>query len=333
MGFWDTFWGTEELLKKDIQTARKNASFLKRIPPQKIHSLKTYIEGKIFVPAFFGYYVRVGEFLNTYVGRIVIIQASYQGVIFTVVDSIAKNLIGKTYFQEADSFRGDMKTYPFYEAGKRARPIKKLAEIELNLILGIASAASGFVLAAVMITSITQFVVENEKEFPKWIKLLKVLLIVDTTLKKHAPILHKKTRRFILKGILKGVTIGAVPTSRNLPKAYYKKNIDAEHLAKLLGSIIGTIGKKEFTKRVSLGAVFWVIVQKAILDVLKAFPEAIKITIKQKKRLAQNLIQQFRKAGVKITETEAMQIIQEIRKKPKVIRKSIRQLQIILRNI
>lgn len=333
MGFWDSFWGTEELLKRDKQVARKNAGFLKRIPSQRVHALKASLDGKIFIPAFFGYYVKVGDFLSTYVGRIIILKANYHGVTFTVVDSIAKDLIGKTYYQEAADFKGDMRTYPFHEAGKKARPIVKIAELELNLIMGIASAASGVVLAAVIATNITQFVVENEKEFPRWMNMLKVVFAVNNTIKKYAPTLHRKTISFLLKGLLKGVKIGTVPVASNLPAAYYRKKVDADNLAKLLGTIIGSIGKRALKKRISVGAIFWVIIQKVIIDVLKTFPGAVSITVGQKKKMAKNLIQQFRKAGVKISEAEAMKIIKEIRRNPEIIKKNFKRLQNTLRKL
>ena len=93
----------------------------------------------------------------------------------------------KIYLQTAKGFTGDVTGYPALEGGRRAAGMAKLAEYEVQVLMGIVAATSGLGLAAVLTSDIGRFTHENRTHFKKWLAIAAAARSAGHCLKLTAP--------------------------------------------------------------------------------------------------------------------------------------------------
>lgn len=246
--------------------------------------------------------VKSGEtWLGTDGSRLVM-TASYRGVIYLL------NTDGRIYLQSARGFVGEVTTYPFIEGARRAAPMVRLIELEIQFILGIVGATSGVGFVAVAGSSILAFVVENRQNFAKWSRLASALMTARSSLKQIAPTLYDKVFDALLFVLIKDV----IP---NTPGA-----ITADGAAKMVGAIVGKLGKKAAEGKFSVLTILMTLLGNVATKCLTSVPKAISVTAGEYKQSADKLVDTLRASGVTISLDDAQKIFEEIRQHPKEIR-------------
>jgi hypothetical protein len=220
------------------------------------------------------------------------------------------------YVQSARGFIGEVTTYPWIEAARRAAPMAKLAEVEIKLMMGIVAGASGIGFAIVIGTEVLQFAVENRDNFAVWKRQLEIVLRTREFLKTYAPTLYDKVFSAILNQVYKDA-------KSKIPDA-----ITAETVAFGVGVVVGAVGKKLARGKFSLLALAFVIVEQLVIRFsLNVAPTALKLTAQEYRKLADEIIGKMRDAGVTIKEPDVKKIVDEVQQHPDEIKQAFKMLQ------
>lgn len=251
--------------------------------------------------------VRSGQTWLATDGERLIWSADPSMVIFSIKE--------KFFVQTSRGFRGEVTTYPFVEGGRRAEPMRKLAELEMKLLIGIVAGSSGIGFAIVVGTEIFSFVVENRTNFEKWKRQLGTILEVRAFLKLHAPTLYDKVFDAVLQKVWKDV------------KSQVPNAVTGETVAFGVGVIFGSAGKAAAKGKFSLLGVLVVILQQIVIRFsLNVAPQALKLTADEYAKLAAEIIGNLNQAGVVITDADVRKIVEEVEKNPRQIKEAFDKL-------
>ncbi|HBE41055.1 MAG TPA: hypothetical protein DDW27_07610 [Bacteroidales bacterium] len=218
--------------------------------------------------------------------------------------------------QEAHSFIGEIRTYPAIKGAQRALGMATIVEWEVNIILGIVAASSGFGLAVVVGTDIFKFLVDNKENFGKWHQGMVAILKARAVLKVKAPALYEKVFESFLKQL-------RVAISSGMGDALTKPDT----AGKLVGVLIGKIGKTVVQSRFTILGVIWILFSSVATKIMTSVPSAINISVGEYKTISQDLINQLKSIGVAISPSEIQVIFKEIAKDPEQIRRVFFDLQ------
>jgi hypothetical protein len=214
---------------------------------------------------------------------------------------------GRIYSQSAEGFIGEITTYPIIEGARRAAPMARLVEMELQLIMGLVAASSGAGLAAVLGTKAVAFIVENRENFGRWARIVEAALDARSTLKSVAPTLYDNLFDATLLAIFKDV----IPQT---PGA-----IKAKDIAYSIGVVVGKLGKVVIEKKFKVFSIVAILLFEFAKRCILATPEALKNAAGELQGDPEKLIAELRAAGTTITKAEAVLILLEIRQHPKEI--------------
>lgn len=253
---------------------------------------------------------RAGEVWVGLNGRRLLIHANATMVIFAGLDG---KEAGKLFVQSGIAFRGDVTTAPIIMGARRALPMARLVEYEMQVIVGIVAATSGVGFVAVAGTDILRVFVEHRQQLPLWRKILTTLLASRALLKKYAPtlwdaIVHR-TLLFAWRGAEAVVIVSGGDVGSNLPHAIVS---NPAIIGRGLGLIIGTIGAQAVKGRISVVSLTFSILSKVVSKTLSAVPGAIKATAQQYTAEGRELIEALRGGGVQLAEEDAKRILQEV---------------------
>jgi hypothetical protein len=211
----------------------------------------------------------------------------------------------KFFVQTPRGFANEVRTYPLVAAGRSAAPWARVAQIEMKFLMGVVAGASGVGFAVVVGTEIAEFVIENRDEFAKWEHQLEVVLRARAILKDHAPVLYDKVFNAVLNQVFKDV-------KGNIPDA-----VTPEVVFFGIGVVFGSVGKKLSEGKFSWFALIFVVVEQlAIRLTIGVVPQAIKITEGEYRKMADEIMNQLRKAGVTIQDADMRKIVEEVQKNP-----------------
>jgi hypothetical protein len=287
------------------------------IPPQKLATLKLSTDTKLFLGAMGS--VESGQTWPASDGRRTVLSADSMSVIYVLTAAASPTRNNKTFIQSATGFRNEVVTYPFVEAARRAAPMARLAELEMQIMIGIFAASSGAGLAAVIGADVLDFCLKNGDKFSTWGRALAACVAVREVLKRHAPTLWDK----LVDAALVGAAAGVAESLRNIPEAAAR---DPKVIGRFVGALIGKLGRKALSSRLSALSVVWVILSTAAGKALGAVPGALRLSLDERAKTAEAIITELRKAGVTLTKEDARKIVEEIAAKPQEIRASLDQL-------
>lgn len=211
--------------------------------------------------------------------------------------------IGTVYRQSTDAFLDERDSMIYHDSFRRTQGIKRLAELELAVMLAIFSGTSTFGMIAVLGANGLHFVVENGEKFPKWAAAVSIVLTVRRTLKRYAPTLYEKMCEGLFIGVKRG-TLTAIGFAgddvlANVPDAMVK---DPTTIGKLVGALIASLGKAGLAKRLTLFGAVFAILKSLATKAAMSVPGAIGLTAQEKIRHAQDILARLRAAGVPMSE-------------------------------
>jgi hypothetical protein len=225
--------------------------------------------------------------------------------------TVIYSLHGDFYIQSGKGFANEIRTAPVIEGARGAEFIAKVGEAEIKLLMGIVAGSSGVGFALIIGTEVAEFVAENYDKFAKWKSQLESVLKAREELRAIAPITYDKLFNAVLSQVYKD------------SKGQLVDSITPNTVAFGVGVILGSVGKKLAAGKFSLlGLLVVILEQLAVRFLLNVAPEALKLTAKEYERLAEQIVQKARTAGVSVSEGDAQKIIEEARRHPQEIKQA-----------
>ncbi len=225
--------------------------------------------------------------------------------------TVIYSLGGDFYIQSGKGFANEVRTAPAIEGARGAEFIAKVGEAEIKLLMGIVAGSSGLGFALVIGTEVAEFVAENYDNFAKWKSQLESVLKAREYLRSVAPTTYDKLFNAVLSQVYQDT------------KGQLAESITLNTVAFGVGVILGSVGKKLASGKFSLlGLVAVLLEQLAVRFLLNVAPDALKFTAKEYERLAGEIIEKARAAGVSISAGDARKIIEEARQHPQEIKQA-----------
>ncbi|MEE4377166.1 MAG: hypothetical protein V2J55_06575 [Candidatus Competibacteraceae bacterium] len=239
--------------------------------------------------------------------------------------------VGKVVLQNNSQFRSDLSSYFYGDLAKRMAPLKKLVELEVALMLGIASAVSGPAGMMIMGVSFLEMIVNNRTYFDHLIKALRVCASSMPYIAQNAPTLAEKLSIGVGLNVLKQLVGVGTGIAKNTPQGIANNpKAAATATGQLIGycTFVADQQNPELDKRWSGGnyrlsrmAVAKYLVTRALTIIAKSIPGAIGLTMEEKALEAAELVRNLRAQGVPISDPEAARIVDEISENPKQLEK------------
>jgi hypothetical protein len=160
------------------------------IPPEKTNDFLSPDDTSLYIGGIWGSVKRGSTWLATDCPRF-ILYATFLDVIYYQNRQF--------HYQRAVGFIGEVTTYAFVDAGRKAAPFVTIIEAEMKLILGVIAGSSGVGFALVVGTEVVQWTVEHSKDFPAWSRAVRRVLEIRQILKTHTPVLYDKLFDAVLK--------------------------------------------------------------------------------------------------------------------------------------
>jgi hypothetical protein len=239
------------------------------------------------------------------------------------VDSqqVVYSLKGTFYVQSAQGFINEVRTAPWVDGLRRAEFMAKIAEIEMKLLMGILAGSSGAGFVIVVGTEVAEFLVEHRDDFGRWQSQLSAVLRARQFLKQQAPTIYDKLFSAVCHQLYRDI-------KSKIPDA-----VTPEIIAFGVGVVIGTVGKKLSTGKFSVLALVFVVCQQLVVRLgLSVLPGAFELTADEYKKLAAEIMEKMRQAGVDIRDIDARQIIQEAQQHPREIKQAFELLKEAFQN-
>jgi len=153
-------------------------------------------------------------------------------------------------------------------------------------------------------------------------------------LKKYAPTLYDKLYEVLFQGMkvgaLAGLGLAGDDILKNVPKAMTK---DTKTTGRLIGALVGGIGKVAFTKRLTILSAILSIAKTLAGKAIVAIPGSMGITSAEGLRTAREIVTYIKSSGISISENEGKKIVDEVSKYPKEIMDSLNALMRAIRNV
>lgn len=238
-----------------------------------------------------------------------------------------RGIPGTIYSQRTQAFLDEWDSVFWHKIALRLQPVKALIELEINVMLAMISCAGPAGMALVLGVDAIQFIVVNREKFPVWAEMAGVLLSVRGTLKKYAPTFYDKLISAIFYGTkrsaLAAVGFAGDDVIENVPAAMAK---DPKTTGRLIGALVGNLGKAAFAARMTLIGVILALVKTLVTKAVLAVPGAIGLTAAEKVRTANEFVIHFRKIGVPIAQEEAMKIVEELTTHAREVRDAVERM-------
>jgi hypothetical protein len=238
-----------------------------------------------------------------------VMDASNYGVVF-----IQNN---EVYYQDAQGWVEDYRTYGSVRGAQGAVGMADLSIFTVDIILGIVAKVSGAGFITVVGTDVFKFVHTNKDKFPKWFNVLKAIATADAVLKTTAPTLYRHVIYVTLKQTIKDglpLLMEMLPfvAKISLPNLGKAADINSKKSGRGLGKLIGKLGVQALTSRLKLFGGLITIILFAVVQCLKAIPTSVKIRAGEHKRLAKDILGEFKKANIHLQPNVAEKIVEEI---------------------
>jgi len=262
--------------------------------------------------------VVAGRVFTTTQGRRLVLEANNNRVIYILNTQGRDN--NKLYIQPASGFIADVVHFPYEDAGRKLQPIKKLAEYEVQLLIGILSTTSWSAFSLVLGVDILEFSVKNKDNFPRWNRIIQACLSTRKDLIKYAPTLYDKLVYSTLLIAWEGTTY-AGGKKGEISSAVINAALDDPKISgRGAGIILGKLGTSAADGRISVMSAIWTVLFTASTKLITAIPSAIKSTtegikeasLSEKVDIADKIISIIRKSDIKISKEDALTIADEV---------------------
>ncbi len=300
----------------------------KLFPPENLGGMKVNYNERLFVD-YNSEPLSAGQAWQAVDGRRVILAVSSGAalVIYLLEQPGDVNHL-KVFSQNGSAFYLDVKNSYVDDLARRLQPLKRLIELELALMLGFVSCLSGPAFVIVSGVSALEWVVNNWSWIRKVNDAIAVTYDVHFFLLTHAPTLYKKVIASLFHNLIDNVPniVGNIPQSiKNDPKL----------VASAVGVFLGKLASFENGKilwltvknRFAVALLVVSLLSGIVIAAIKAVPGAIVLTGKEKLENAAEIVRHLRSQGVSITDSEALEIVEEILANPQLLKAHLEKLE------
>jgi hypothetical protein len=274
--------------------------------------------------------VKAGQIFKTTQGKRLVLEGNNNRVIYILINSKSKDN-NKVFIQTPEGFAGDITTYPVEKAGENLQTTKKIAEYEVQFLVGVISGTSWTGFFTVLGVDALEFTINNKDKFAKWNEITKVCLKTRSDLKQYAPTLYDKLIYTTLLSAWKGTQLAADHASdiaENMVEAALK---DPKIIGRGTGVIAAKLGMQGLNGRISILSAVWTILLTVVTKALASIPGAVKLTAddikalspEEKVGMAKKIVEMMRNVGVVVTKSEAEQIIDEVQAHPQELKETL----------
>jgi hypothetical protein len=260
-----------------------------------------------------------GTILPCAVGRVIeerlVFSISEMLVTFLVVDGPAERK-GRFYLQRRDWFDLQWEAVMDREIVRRTRGMRSLAEAEAHLLMGIAGSAGIAAFVGVGAIQVLHFYTQNEACVKSWIEAVKEVLSVREALRRIAPTLWTAIFHAALFDLARqGVDLGHALQS---PHGILR---DPNKLAKLVGKIIGALGRELFKGRLNALQVITLVLKKSAVSIVRNTyrPEIQSVDTAR-------IVEELRMRNVMMTGADADKVMDELRARPLEVQRELERL-------
>lgn len=261
-----------------------------------------------------------GKTFLTSQGARLVLDASSKRVVYLLTRQ-DNQITNKPFVQVTNGFIADVTMYPFEDAGKKLQPVRKLAEFEVQILLGALSTTSWTNFFIVLGGDVTQMFISNTGNIRNWPKIFKACLKANKELKTHAPTLREKLIYSALLVVLEGTDFiidhpGAV-TGAISDAAMSDPNIAGRGM----GIIAGKLSTQALNGRISALSAVWTILFTVATKALAAIPGALEQSgetyASDKEVFANQILRAIKRSGIQLTTKDANKIVEEVSAHPK----------------
>jgi hypothetical protein len=204
---------------------------------------------------------------------------------------------GQIYSQTVIGWESDMFAKLWSDVSKNLKPIKTMLEAEAAFLLGMCAATSGAAAGLVFVGSVTQWMLNNKDNMPKYIYAFDQALDIRRRMKAIAPTLYSKVFDLAVKRIF-----AEIPESISS---------DPVVIARFAGGILMKLGIVVYTRNFTSLMKWLGMVSEIIFSGVRALPGAFKEAISDK-----DLVEKLKAIGADITLDDAMIIKEEVTRNP-----------------
>jgi hypothetical protein len=211
------------------------------------------------------------------------------GSVIFVTDS------GQGYDQSVTGWESDMYAKLWSDVSKNMKPMKIFLDVEAAFLIGLLSVSVPFGGAYFFTATMTQLMLENGKDMPKFIYALGQLSDVRDVLKRIAPTLYSKVVDVLVRRI----------ASELVEAPFHNPAV----IARFIGAMVGSMGKTWWLSMIGekLPSMFGIIMEATIAPMLRASPGAVKAALSEK-----DLMDKLKGIGAAVSAQEASAIATEI---------------------
>jgi len=262
--------------------------------------------------------VVAGRLFLTTQGKRLILEANRNRVIYVLLKAGKDN--NKIFIQPSKGFIADVIYFPYEETGRRLQPIKKLAEYEIQFLIGVFSTTSWGAFGLVLGMDVLEFTVNNKDNFPRWNRIIQACITTRKDIVKYAPTLYDKLVYSTLLFAWEGTSFAGEKKGSIASTVAVAALEDPKVAGRGAGIIIGKLGAGVADGKISVLSAIWTVLFAASTKLLVALPSAIKqtaenvkeATLSEKKDIAEKILSIVRKSDINITKDEALVIADEV---------------------
>ncbi|NBB70841.1 MAG: hypothetical protein GVY33_11065 [Alphaproteobacteria bacterium] len=226
---------------------------------------------------------------------------------------------GRIYKQSTAEFLNEWDAVFYHRMAERLKSLKVVMKMEIKFMIACSSALSGGVGAILFGTSLFKFLNDNRSEIRTWVAAVDAFVDGRRTLQRFTPTLYDKFEQLLLHNVRRAAATVVDEKGRDV-LAHVDDTMagDPGAAAKLVGALVGTIGKAAFKGRMaSLGGIAGDVLKLIGKRAGLALPGAAAKTFQnmsdqEKASLAVRLIRRFEASGVKVSRSEALVIVAEL---------------------
>jgi hypothetical protein len=200
---------------------------------------------------------------------------------------------GQIYDQTVIGWESDMFAKLWSDVSRNLKPLKTLLDAEAAFLLGMCAATSAAAAGLVFVGSVTQWMLKNKDNMPKYIYSIDQLLDIRSRMKVIAPTLYSKVVDVAVKRIF-----------AEIPDSLSK---DPIVIARFAGGMLIKLGVVIFTRNFTSLAKWLGMLSEVIFAGVRSVPGAIKGAVSDK-----DLVEKLKSIGADITLDEAFVIKEEV---------------------
>ncbi|QIG96808.1 peptidoglycan-binding domain-containing protein [Bradyrhizobium sp. 6(2017)] len=234
--------------------------------------------------------LQVGQQWQGIAGPRIIVGLTGSG---TFGDVIFVTNSGQIYSQTVIGWESDMFAKLYSDVSRNLEPIKTLLDAEAAFLLGMCAATSAAAAGLVFVGSVTQWMLKNKDNMPKYIYSIDRLLDIRSRMKVIAPTLSSEVVDVAVKRIF-----------AEIPDSLSK---DPIVIARFAGGMVMKLGVVIYTRNFT-SLVKWLgMLSEVIFAGVRSVPGAIKAAVSDK-----DLVEKLKAIGADITLDEAFVIKEEV---------------------